>query len=90
MMLRACSLNIQGNIISFIRNKASNHGGAMALRNTNSNVNGKLCLIKNLAYWGGALSIILNGNFIIKGYALLDRNSAKDSGGALYIDYYVN
>ena len=45
----------------------------MALQNTNSNVNGNLFLNKNLAYWGGALSIP-KGNFIIKGYALFDSN----------------
>ena len=45
----------------------------MLLQNTNSSVNENLFLNKNLADLGGALSII-EGNFIIKGYAHFDSN----------------
>ena len=85
IMLNTCSLNIQGNA-SLVGNKAYD-GGAMMLQNTNSTIH--LFLNKNLAYWGGALSII-EGKFIIKGYTLFDSNYANSSGGALYISSHVN
>ena len=61
----------------------------LLLQSKNLHVNGNLFLSKNLACWGGALSII-EGNFTIKGYTLFDSNYAKHTGGALYIDYHVN
>ena len=63
----------------------------MLIRNTNSYyyVNGNLVLNKNQAEWGGAESIV-EGKFIIKGYILFDRNSARHRGGALHIIAHVN
>ena len=88
MMLNTCRLNIQGNAL-FVRNRAIDYCGAMLLQNTNSSVNGNLFLSKNSADWGGALSII-EGNFIIKGYALFDSNYANFTSGALHITSHAN
>ena len=88
MVLSTCVLIIQGNV-SFVENEASNYGGAMVIQSSSSYINGNLFLNKNKAFWGGAIAII-EGNFTIKGYTLFDSNSAKESGGALYIDWHVN
>ena len=88
MVFSTCVLIIQGNV-SFVENEASNYGGAMIIQSSSSYINGNLFLNKNKAFWGGAIAII-EGNFTIKGYTLFDSNSAKESGGALYIDWHVN
>ena len=88
MMLNTCRLNIQGNAL-FVRNRAIDYSGAMLLQNTNSSVNGNLFLSKNSANSGGALSII-EGNFIIKGYALIDSNYANFTSAALHITSRAN
>ena len=78
----AGTLTIQGNA-SFDRNIAQVHGGAILLKNTNSNISGNLYLKHNKALhgYGGAIWI-LKGEFIIQGNTSLDGNFAKYLGGA--------
>ena len=75
-------LTIQGNA-SFRWNTADGKGGAVVLYNTRSTVNGNLSLKNNVAFFGGAISVV-RSNCFIQGYILFDRNSAA-AGSALYL-----
>ncbi len=92
---QACSGNFNEAVVLFCSNKAGELGGAIHAEKSNVTISGSMYFAFNKAQNGGAISLMFTSEsghvknsffFQIPMYTEFTNNSAKRSGGAMYID----